>query len=475
MTREVLQFLNASSSNFDTNLCRVVYYDYVTGSPPARDGSRLCWARNLQAIHHPVPQPNHEHPVSDPRRGLERRRQPHHHYDPQHHPGLRWPAPERAAPRRHHGHLLLPGRRYLSHRHRHVRPARRHRDQHRGRHEDCHRKLPHRAICANLVYSIGSGPNNILLSSDTYSYTDNLNLSYIVTHLDGTTESVVYGCCGLDSTTDRDVVTTTYAYDRLKRQISSTRNGITTSNVLDAAGNVLVSIRIGSNGPPIITRQAAYDTAGRLPARPTPWAEAPSIRKAQTPAVRPSRPLPTPTTARASKPITRTAPCSRSPARRLSPCGTITALRATAASSGLHQGNQARCQRQRHLGMDQDLHRHARPRLQDRLCRRLAAPDRHHRLQQHRPDDQSGRSRRRREALSYNTKGELAYSVLDSNRNYQIDFTGADRITWTTNDVVSDQGTMSGAPAPTSGPPAAIHRRSFPRPNRPPTASKAGP
>ena len=119
-------------------------------------------------------------------------------------------------------------------------------------------------ICTNLVYSIVSGPNNILLSSDTYSYTDNLNLWYVVTHLDGTTESVVYGCCGLDSTTDRDFVTTTYAYDLLKRQISSTRNGITTSNILDAAGNVLVSMRIGSNGPPIITRQAAYDTAGRL-------------------------------------------------------------------------------------------------------------------------------------------------------------------------------------------------------------------
>ena len=74
----------------------------------------------------------------------------------------------------------------------------------------------------------------------------------------------MYGCCGLDSTTDRDFVTTTYAYDLLKRQISSTRNGITSSNILDAAGNVLASIRAGSNGPPIITRQAAYDTAGQL-------------------------------------------------------------------------------------------------------------------------------------------------------------------------------------------------------------------
>ena len=31
VTREVSQFLNASSSNFDTNVCRVVYYDSVPG------------------------------------------------------------------------------------------------------------------------------------------------------------------------------------------------------------------------------------------------------------------------------------------------------------------------------------------------------------------------------------------------------------------------------------------------------------
>jgi RHS repeat-associated protein len=42
---------------------------------------------------------------------------------------------------------------------------------------------------------------------------------------------------------------------------------------------------------------------------------------------------------------------------------------------------------------------------------------------------------------AYNSKGEQTYTVIDSNRNYIIDFTGSDRITFVTNDVASDNGT----------------------------------
>jgi hypothetical protein len=39
-------------------------------------------------------------------------------------------------------------------------------------------------IRTNLVYNIAPGPIYTLLSRDTYSYTDDLKRSYVVTHLD---------------------------------------------------------------------------------------------------------------------------------------------------------------------------------------------------------------------------------------------------------------------------------------------------
>ena len=38
--------------------------------------------------------------------------------------------------------------------------------------------------------------------------------------------------------------------------------------------------------------------------------------------------------------------------------------------------------------------------------------------------------------FQYDAKGQVAQSGLDTNRNSIIDFSGQDRITWTTNDVV---------------------------------------
>ena len=40
--------------------------------------------------------------------------------------------------------------------------------------------------------------------------------------------------------------------------------------------------------------------------------------------------------------------------------------------------------------------------------------------------------------LAYNPKGEQVYSVLDSNRNYTMDGSGSDQITFTTYDMVAD-------------------------------------
>jgi RHS repeat-associated protein len=108
-------------------------------------------------------------------------------------------------------------------------------------------------------------PSGILTSQDSYTYTDNLNRSYTVTHLDSTTESEQYACCGVSSTTDRDGATTLYYYDPLKRQVASVQTAfnITQSNILDAAGNTLARIRIGGSSR-ITNWSGAYDALGRI-------------------------------------------------------------------------------------------------------------------------------------------------------------------------------------------------------------------
>ena len=102
---------------------------------------------------------------------------------------------------------------------------------------------------------------------DSYTYTDDLRRSYTLTHhLDGSTESMVYGCCSVDTASDREGVTTQYYYDGWKRQMAVVRLGITTANILDAAGNVLNTVRTSSGSSPttIILSGAAYDTGGQL-------------------------------------------------------------------------------------------------------------------------------------------------------------------------------------------------------------------
>ena len=105
----------------------------------------------------------------------------------------------------------------------------------------------------------------ITLANDVYGELDSLNRPQLVTHLDGTTEQTVYNCCGIDYTIDRDGVTTQYYYDDAKRQVATLRNGIITSNLLDSVGHVLKTVRIGTdNSPPIVLGQWQYDLAGKL-------------------------------------------------------------------------------------------------------------------------------------------------------------------------------------------------------------------
>jgi RHS repeat-associated protein len=106
--------------------------------------------------------------------------------------------------------------------------------------------------------------SGIVLQDDIYTDYDSLCRSYTVTHLDQTSESFEYACCGLSAATDRDGVTTEYDYDAAQRQTASTRLGITITNVLDAAGRALQSTRIGTDGSSIQLSGAGYGNDGSL-------------------------------------------------------------------------------------------------------------------------------------------------------------------------------------------------------------------
>ena len=114
---------------------------------------------------------------------------------------------------------------------------------------------------SNAVYDISSG---LLLSTAVTLQTDELGRPTLIQYLDGSTESTTFGCCGIDSQTDRNGVTTSFNYDDLKRVSSMTRLGITEIYTYDAAGRILTTSREGTDASIILQNTSVYDEAGRL-------------------------------------------------------------------------------------------------------------------------------------------------------------------------------------------------------------------
>ncbi len=115
---------------------------------------------------------------------------------------------------------------------------------------------------------ITNGVVSTVLSQQTFTYTDALGLSYYVVDLAGRTNQFQYACCGLASTTDPDDVGTLYTYDTLQRQVAATTwrgaQSMTLTNILDGAGQLLATKRIGTDGSTITLSQSQYDMLGRV-------------------------------------------------------------------------------------------------------------------------------------------------------------------------------------------------------------------
>jgi RHS repeat-associated protein len=108
-------------------------------------------------------------------------------------------------------------------------------------------------------------PSLILLAQESYTYLDNFKLSHSVTFLDGTSITTQYDdCCGLESVTDRDGAVTQHIHDDAGRHTASLHQGVTTTNILDAAGNALVTQRIGTDLSTLTLSQTGFDAAGRI-------------------------------------------------------------------------------------------------------------------------------------------------------------------------------------------------------------------
>ena len=103
------------------------------------------------------------------------------------------------------------------------------------------------------TYHVENGAET-LTGETVHTAFDSFGRATATRYLDGSTTSRTYGCCGVESETDRDGVTTTYGYDDLTRRLSySTRDGVTTLYSYDAAGNQTAVTVKGRNGGELTT------------------------------------------------------------------------------------------------------------------------------------------------------------------------------------------------------------------------------
>jgi len=106
-------------------------------------------------------------------------------------------------------------------------------------------------------------PSSITIASETYQY-DGFKRLISTAFLDGTSIQNAYqDCCNSSSRTDRDGTVTAFSYDALQRLVTTTKNGVTVSNVYDPHDNLLRSVRYGTNGNAITLNTSTYDAAAR--------------------------------------------------------------------------------------------------------------------------------------------------------------------------------------------------------------------
>jgi RHS repeat-associated protein len=284
--------------------------------------------------------------------------------------------------------------------------------------------------------------STITTSQEIYGDYDEFSRPQSVTYLDGTTNITAYDCCGVEMTVDRDGVPTYYTYDAARRQVASTHLDITTTNILDAAGNVLKSLRIGSDSSVVTLSQSKYDLAGRL--------------VAETNALQGVTTYSETTNSLGGLVRTTTYPDGGTRIEEYYLDQSLKSVTGTAVPPVRYE-----------YGIDYSIYPYAQYSKEIKLntdgtdssewvqndtdalgrpCWTIyaaasGAPASYsyynHLGQLTNEVDPDGVST----LYQYDGKGETAYTAVDMNQNGVIDFGGVDRITWTTNDVTTDHGT----------------------------------
>ncbi len=269
---------------------------------------------------------------------------------------------------------------------------------------------------------------------------------------DGTTKSIVYegssAACGtcsssgnflVASETDRNGVTTTYAYDALNRRTDTTRLGVTTHVIYDAAGRVLETHRIGTDSSDIRVAKTVYDLAGRVTETDDALGNATTVAYTYPTAGG----LVTTTTYPA------TAAGSGTRIETTYDDGKTTSIAGTAVSPinyayGVHSlGEWTQEIKVGDAGATTEwtktytdlAGRTLKTEYPDAAVAIMAYNALGQLMTQTDPDGVQT-------LFAYNAKGEREVTALDLNRDGVIDYAGADRITKTVRDVVSQSGTV---------------------------------
>lgn len=284
-------------------------------------------------------------------------------------------------------------------------------------------------------YDIESG---VELANETFDY-DDLGRRQATSSFGVQSEWVNYDCCGIESIQDRSGAMTYFYYDALKRQTASKQGGIITTNILDAAGNVLATVRIGTNGSAITLSQSGYDTAGQVIATtnalggPTSYAE---TKNGSGETVK-----------------TTTNPDGGTRIETFYQDGSLKSVTGTAASQVRYEyGVESEGGIQRVYTKEIKLNTTGTDTTEwtksytDMLGRSYktefakASTPHPYTLSSYNNAGQLASQVDPDGVVTlygYNAKGELEYTCLDSNRNYTMDFSGADRITRTINVVTN--------------------------------------
>jgi RHS repeat-associated protein len=287
---------------------------------------------------------------------------------------------------------------------------------------------------------------NLLIDQQTFDNYDDLKRGHRVLHLDGTAQWFYYACCGLSSTIDRDGVQTDYFYDDARRQNSTRRLNITLTNLLDAAGNVLQTTRIGTNGGAgIIISQAAFDLGGQLTRQTNALNGVTSFGLSyiggQTLSVTNPDGGTSITVNNQEGTLSSVTGTAVAPFRKVYGIATDASIsRAYVADIKLNSSYADTSETQTNFA-DMLGRQYKTTYAAASAPYPTATTGFNVRGQMSSQVDPDGVAM----LYLYNQRGDMEYSVLDSNRNSSVDWSGSDRITFTTNDVFQSSGIWDNA------------------------------